>query len=154
MAPPRKRPLWTCPRCGHRFVTRGMWHSCRRVPVAAHFAGKPRILRAAFRRLVALVRACGPVTVYAQKTRIVFQVRVRFGGVVVRARSLETALWLERKADHPTLRRIQPFSEYNSHGYGHYFRLGSPADLDDAFARLIREAYRVGCQEGRASEPG
>jgi len=28
--------LWMCPECGHRFVTRNMWHSCARHPVEAH----------------------------------------------------------------------------------------------------------------------
>ena len=58
--PAEKKPLWTCPRCGHRFVTRNMWHSCRRVPLSRHFAGKSPELRRTFRRLAALVRACGP----------------------------------------------------------------------------------------------
>ena len=25
-----RRPLWVCPKCGHRFVTKNLWHSCVR----------------------------------------------------------------------------------------------------------------------------
>jgi hypothetical protein len=50
---------------------------------------------------VAVARASGPVTVYAQKTRIVIQARVRFAGAVVRQRWLDAALWLKRRIAHP-----------------------------------------------------
>lgn len=80
------RPLWTCPRCGHRFVTRNIWHSCGRYRIADHFVVAQPVVRKLFNGVKALVRECGPVTVYAQKTRIVFMVRVRFAGVTVRKR--------------------------------------------------------------------
>lgn len=65
-----RRPLWRCPKCGHRFVTKNMWHSCGRY-------------------------------------------------------------------------RIESFGRL---GYGHHFRLRRPTELDDALARLIREAYAIGRQ--------
>jgi hypothetical protein len=34
-----KKPLWTCPKCGHRFVTRNMWHSCSDYSLESHFEG-------------------------------------------------------------------------------------------------------------------
>jgi hypothetical protein len=142
--PARKKPLWTCPQCGHRFVTRNMWHSCTRYRIADHFTGKDPALRALYRRYVALVRSFGPVTVYAQKTRIVFQARARFAGAVVRTRWLEGALWLKRRADNPRFHRIESILQRD---YIHYFRLRSPEDLDEELAGLLREAYAVGRQE-------
>ena len=134
----RSQPLWRCPRCGHRFVTRNLWHSCGRYPLARHFAGKRPSLRAAFRRLVAIARACGPVTVYAQKTRIVVQARVRFLGAVVRGEWLDAGLWLHRRVKHPRIHRIEDFGRL---GYGVHFRLVGPADIDTRMVKLIREAY-------------
>lgn len=90
-----KKPLWTCPRCHHRFVTRNMWHSCARYRLADHFRGKDPSLGKLFRSFQSLVRACGPVTMYAQKTRIVFQTRARFAGVSVKTRWLDGAIWLK-----------------------------------------------------------
>ncbi len=52
-----------------------------------------------FRRWVDIARSCGPVTVYAQKTRIVIQARVRFAGAVVRQQWLDAALWLNGRRD-------------------------------------------------------
>ncbi|MBI3983010.1 MAG: DUF1905 domain-containing protein [Gemmatimonadetes bacterium] len=142
------RPLWTCPKCGHRFVTRNMAHSCARHDIADHFRRADPVVRRLFRRLCALVRSCGPVDIYAQKTRIVFQVRVRFGGCVTHAHWLDAGLWLPRRASHPTLRRIdQPIPGC----FVHTFRLRAIADLDPAFSKLVKEAYAVGRREHLAS---
>ena len=135
-----RRPLWTCPRCGHRFVTKNLWHSCVRVPLRAHFRGRAAELYPTYRAWAALARACGPVTIYAQKTRIVFQARVRFAGAVVRAGYLDAGLWLRRRASHPTLQRTESFGRL---GYGLHFRLTRPSDIDPALGRLMREAYRL-----------
>jgi hypothetical protein len=78
------------------------------------------------------------VTIYAQKSRIVFQARVRFAGAVVRAGYLDAGLWLRRRADHPLLRRTESFGPL---GYGLHFRLTRPADIDRALTGLMREAY-------------
>jgi hypothetical protein len=139
-----KPPLWQCPRCGHRFVTANMWHSCGHYRLADHFDGKPQILRETFDRYVAAARAFGPVTVYAQKTRIVMQGRVRFAGAVVRKNWLDASMWLKRRVSHPRLVRSESFGPL---GYGHHFRLCSPGDIDKALIKLLEEAYSIGQQE-------
>lgn len=138
--PASSRPLWTCPKCKHRFVTKNLWHSCVRVPLRAHFRGRAASLYPIFRAWVALARACGPVTIYAQKSRIVIQARVRFAGATVRAGYLDATLWLNRPAVHPCLARTESFGAL---GYGLHFRLARPADIDPALRRLMREAYRL-----------
>ncbi|MGH7547271.1 MAG: DUF5655 domain-containing protein [Gemmatimonadales bacterium] len=144
MATRKLQPLWACPRCGHRFVGRNMWHSCGRHPIADHFRGRPPLLRALFRRFRALVRSCGPVTVYAQKTRIVFQARARFTSVVVRRGWLEGAVWLKRRLALPRFHRIEKIPPGD---YVHYFSLRDPSEIDAELAALVREAYAVGRQE-------
>jgi hypothetical protein len=144
-SPTARRPLWKCPKCGHEFVTANLWHSCGTHSLDEHFVGKAPHLREVFDKYVALVRSFGPTTVYAQKTRIVFQVRVRFGGAAVRKNWVEGRIWLKRKATHRLVHRTE---SYGRLGYGLYFRLTSIADLDDpALAKLLREAYAIGCQE-------
>ena len=144
------RPLWRCGQCGHRFVTKNLWHSCGRYRLADHFKGRPRALRRTFDRFVALAKACGPVTVYAQKTRIVIQARVRFAGLVVRRDWLDAGLWLKRRAEHPRLTRVEDFGPL---GFGHHFRLQEPADADRALGDLVREAYAIGTQERLRAGP-
>jgi hypothetical protein len=139
-----KRPLWKCPKCGHRFVTRNLWHSCVRVPLAQHFTGKPVARKRTFDRWLAAARRCGNVTAYAQKSRITIMARVRFAGAVVHASYLDAGLWMRRPVEHPTLRRTEDFGRL---GFVHHFRLEHPDDIDRALEALMREAYRVGTQE-------
>lgn len=143
-APPRKRPLWTCPKCGNRFVTANMWHSCTRVRLADHFQGRARALKPAFDRWLRAARASGPVRVIPQKTRIAFQVRVRFAGAVVRVGWLDVTLWIPRRAEHPLLRKTEVFGPQS---YVLHFRLERPEDVDEALEQLMEEAYAVGRQE-------
>ncbi len=153
-----KPPLWTCPKCGHKFVTRNLWHSCSNYPLDYHFANKEAQVRDLFDRWLNFVETHGgPVVVIPQKTRICFMVRVRFAGAVTRKRWVECSMWLKRRVEWPLFHRIETLLPY---GYFHYFKLSDPAQLpaqlNDELAVLVREAYAIGCQEGgpleRASE--
>jgi len=143
--PKATRPLWPCPKCGHRFVTANLWHSCGRYRLSDHFAGAAPTVRTVFRTWLAAARTAGPVTAYAQKTRIVFQVRVRFAGAVVHKTWLDAGLWLKRRVTHSRLYRVENFGPL---GYGHHFRLERAADVDAPLRALMREAYGIGAQRG------
>ena len=140
----RKPPLWKCPRCGHRFVTRNLSHSCVNVSLSAHFRGRPVERKRTYDRWLAAARACGKVTAYAQKSRITIMARVRFAGAVVRDKYLDAGLWLRHRVDHPRLRKVDDFGAL---GFVHHFRLELPEHVDAALEALMREAYRVGMQE-------
>jgi len=129
--------VWKCPKCGHRFTSRNLPHSCGRHRVADHLRDAALSIKQTYRRFTQIVRACGKVTIYAQKTRIVCMVDVRFASAIVRKNSLECGLWLDRRAEHPALMRIETYknAEY------HYFRFHDPSQLDPEFERLVQEAY-------------
>lgn len=74
---PAEKPLWTCPKCGERFVSVRLWHSCGRHSYDALFARSEPHVRRIFERLAEIARSCGPVRIYPQKTRIVMQARIR-----------------------------------------------------------------------------
>ena len=138
------KQLWKCPKCGHEFVTKNLWHSCGRYSLADHFEGSDPRVRELFDRFTAMVEACGPVTIYPQQTRIVCQVRVRFAGVVPRQRDLDVGVWLARPVQHPKLRRTELIPPST---FVHHFRFKQPAELDDAFMAIVQEGYAVGRQE-------
>ena len=71
--------MWRCPTCGQTFVTRNMPHSCQVVALSDHFAGST--LRPVFDAYLAAAERNGPVTVNSTKSRITFQVRMRFAGL-------------------------------------------------------------------------
>ena len=142
-----KRPLWTCPQCGHKLVTQNLSHSCSRYPLSYHFKNTDTIVREIFDEYLSVVESFGPVIVIPQKTRIAFQVRVRFGGAVARKHWLDGWLWLKRRAEHPLFYKIEKF---HAHDHVHSFRLKSVEDVRDKdLRRLLKEAYAVGRQEIR-----
>jgi hypothetical protein len=123
-----------------------VWHSCSRHDVDEHFARSRPGVRAAFDRLVELYEACGPIVVIAQKTRIVFMVRVRFGGCRVRRDSILANVALDRRVEDPRWTRIEQLGPW----YAHHFEVRDPADLDDpALAALICESYHRMGEQGR-----
>jgi hypothetical protein len=79
-----------------------------------------------------------------QKTRVVFQVRVRFAGCYPRKSHLLCGLALTRVDDDPRFFKVE---KYASHFIGHSFRAYSEADLDADVQRWMREAYEVGEQK-------
>jgi len=143
---PRKKPkpLWTCPLCGERFITARMWHSCGKYKLEDHFAHCEPHVFPLFKKFARMVRACGPVHMIPQKTRIVFQVRVRYAGCQVRKSHLACAIALPRRVDNSRFTKI---TSYAPHFIGHHFRVSSKKDLDAQLQRWLREAYSVGAQK-------
>ena len=74
-------PLWTCPKCGAKLVTRNLWHSCRRATMKQWYRRMGPRARRLFERFERLVAACGEYDVAPAKTRIAFMGRVRFAGI-------------------------------------------------------------------------
>jgi hypothetical protein len=138
------RPLWRCPKYGHRFASRNLWHSCTHYTLDHHFQRCDPIVRKTFARFLAAVRRNRPVTVIAQKTRIVLMVRVRFAGGYARKNWFLTAMWLKRRAAHPRLLRLIPLGPRD---FSRQFRLEKPSDVDARLAALPRESYAIGCQK-------
>ena len=136
-----RQPLWTCPRCGHQFVLANLWHSCGVHALGSHFEGKEPNVAAAFEAIVDVAKANGPLEVYAQKSRIVLQNRVRFASVITRKKHLILGLWLTHKIEHPRFTRYEPIGNA---GHYPYFAIRDASDIDAELRALIGEAYAHG----------
>ncbi len=148
MAAPRARPLWRCPKCGARFVTKNLWHSCGRFSLDDLLARSDPPVRALFRRLAACMRRhCGRrVVLLPQKTRAVFMHEVRFCSVQPRKDHLRLGLVLRRRLAHPRIVRVEDFG----HALVNHMRVGSTADLDAELGGWLREsAETYGRRSGR-----
>ena len=142
---------WTCPRCGAPFANRDATHSCVTIPIEDRFVGASPEVRAAFDRLVELAAADGPVTVVAQRTRIVLAAPMRFLAVQVRRNRLTGHVFLEHAVAHELVAETIP-DAYGSGLVMHRFVLARADQLDDAFAAILREAAaRVGRRERLAT---
>jgi hypothetical protein len=142
--PHHPKPLWRCPKCGAEFVTRNMWHSCGKFTLDDLFTrSEPHVIKL-FRKLAKMVRACGPVKMIPQKTRVIFMTRVRFAGAVPRKSFLLCSFALPRRLNHPRFIKVESYSPLF---HGHTIRLESEKDLDDELQKWLYEAYTVGNQE-------
>lgn len=136
--------MWRCPACGRTFANRNQTHTCAPLgDVETHFARSTPAVRAAFDRIVAVVRALGPVEVLPERSRIALHVRMSFAAVTPRRRWLDGHLVLARQVDSERFYRVETYSPRN---VVHAFRLTGPEQVDGEFAGWLAEAYTVGQQ--------
>jgi hypothetical protein len=132
---------WRCPRCGRRFVSRDMPHSCVAATVDGHFAAAAPGLRETFDAFVAAARESGPVEVDPTVSRIALLAAIRFAAVQrPRGRHLDAHLVLTRPVRSPRL-KVEFLAPYY---YLHRVRLRTPADVDDELRGWLAEAHEVG----------
>jgi hypothetical protein len=137
--------MWRCGSCGRTFANRNQTHTCAEPgDLDRHFAAAAPDVRAAFDRMLDVVKTLGPVTVLAEKTRIALHVRMSFAAFMPRRSWLSGHLVLARRVDSPRFHKIETYSPRN---VLHAFRVGSADDIDDEFAGWLAEAYRVGEQQ-------
>lgn len=121
-----------------------MWHSCGRHSYDALFARCEPHVREVFDRLATLARACGPVRIYPQKTRLVMQVRMRFVAGYPRRSALLVGFVV------PTGTASTRFEKVEFYGSRHYVvglvRLSGIDQVDREIARLVKLAYGIGEQ--------
>jgi hypothetical protein len=138
------KPLWKCPKCGERFTGKNMWHSCGKFSLENLFArSEPHVLKT-FRKFARMVRVCGPAHMIPQKTRVVFQVRMRFAGATPRKSHLICHFILPRKIDNDRFHKIETF---NPRCHAHYLRVDSEKELTREVTSWLKEAYAVGQQK-------
>ena len=139
-------PLWVCPSCGARLVSRNLWHSCVQLTLDELFArSDPPVLEVA-RTYVSMLHSLGDVQVIAQKTRLVCVARVRFAGLSPRKDGFLANFSLHRWLDSP---RIVKTTDYGPRWRSHNVLVQSPMDLDDELKSWLQEAHDVvGLQRG------
>ena len=140
-----KKPLWTCPECGVRLVTRNMWHSCGIYTLDALFAKSESNVRRTFDKLAQTVKAAdGDVTIIPQKTRAVFQLRTRFISVYPRKAFLSVGFVFISKVPNDRFVKIEgPITG----AYVHYANLSDPKDVDATIKTWIDAALPYGRQD-------
>jgi hypothetical protein len=133
-------PLWHCPKCGARLVSRNLWHSCGRFTLEALFSDSAPGVLAAARKYVTLLESLGDVQVLPQKTRLVAVARVRFAGLYPRKDHFVAGFALHRWL---TNRRIVKTVDYGPRWRAHYAHITSVADLDDELRAWLQESHDV-----------
>lgn len=120
-----------------------MRHSCGKFSLEGLFAQSEPHVAKLFHELARLARACGPVHMIPQKTRVVFQTRMRFAGAMPRKSYLICHFVLPRRIESERFYKIETFTP---RCHAHYLRVDELSDLDVEVSRWLAEAYEVGQQ--------
>jgi hypothetical protein len=149
------RPLWTCPECGAKLISRNLSHSCGRATLDDWKARMGPRARRLYDRFEAMIAACGEYHVAPAKTRIAFMGRVRFAGITAlseKGMACSFALPTAHKSS-----RFVKVEEVVPGWWVHRLRVTEPEQLDDELRQWLRESYRLmGMQErlaGRGASP-
>jgi hypothetical protein len=139
------RPVWTCPACGARLITRNLWHSCGTFTLENLFAGAGAGVLDLARDYVSILQSLGDVQIIPQKTRLVCVARVRFAGLYPRKTGFRAAFALRRWLRHP---RIVKRDDYGPRWRGHFVDIRSADDLDHELRAWLQESHdTVGVQD-------
>jgi hypothetical protein len=139
-----ERPLWECPKCGKKFITKNMWHSCIKLDLKSLFAkSEPQVFQL-YRKFEALVRACGPVSINTSKNGIAFQVRVRALGCQPRKSYLRVGFAFSERRKNPRFVKVETFTPTF---HAHWVHLVSEKDLDAELNSWIRDSYNRAAQK-------
>lgn len=142
----RKRPLWTCPKCGAKFITKNMWHSCGRATLRDWKDRMgPRALEF-YRRFEQMIARCGEYHVGPAKTRIAFLARVRFAGI---SKLTEDVMRCNFSLPYPVnSTRLVKVEEVVPGWWAHHLHITEIGQLDAELQAWLRESYRLmGMQE-------
>jgi hypothetical protein len=143
-------PVWVCPACGARLVTRNLSHSCGSWSLETLFAAStPHALELA-RDYVAMLHTLGDVQVIPQKTRLVAVARVRFAGLTPRKDGFLANVALHRWVSSPRIVRTE---DYGPRWRFHHLWVRDAADLDDELRGWLQESHDlVGLQRPSSRE--
>ena len=135
---------WTCPKCGAKFVTRSLSHSCVKRTVDAFFADKPAAGVRHAKAFIAEARRLGPVTLHAVKTRIALMVEVRFAAINrVGPDLVKGHLWLRERHESERFDRIEALGR----DFIYHFEISERRPIDDELRAFLAMSYAIGRRE-------
>ena len=142
----QQKPLWTCPECGAKFVSKNIYHSCGRATLDDWKARMGPRARRLYDRFEEMIAACGPYHVGPAKTRIAFLGRVRFAGITsLSERGMTCTFALPHPLESPRVAKVE---EVAPGWWAHRIRITQLDQLDRELQSWLRESYRLmGMQE-------
>jgi hypothetical protein len=139
--------LWTCPKCGAKFVNRNNWHSCGRATLSEWKRKMTPRARAIFDRFESIIASFGEYHVAPAATRIAFLGHVRFGGV--RRVSGDTVVFAFALPGPVASSRFSRVKEEVPGWWAHELVVTDPAQLDAQVTRWLRRSYELFGMRGR-----
>jgi hypothetical protein len=133
------RPLWTCPKCGAKLVSKNLWHSCGYATLDDWYRRMSPRARQLYDRFEQIIAECGEYRVSPAKTRIAFLGRVRFAGITSLSRDGMTCTFA---MPYPLRsRRFARVQEVVPGWWGHRLRVTDLGQLDEQVQGWLRRSY-------------
>jgi hypothetical protein len=130
--------MWTCSRCERIFETTNQPHSCKRVPIVAHFKNKDKA-KELFDYLVEQVNnKIGKCKVISIPCCIHLFGKYDFLAALPKKDGLEVRFALDRKLDSPRLKICVPMS---AKVFKNCFDISSKEELDIEFIGWLKQSY-------------
>ena len=144
------RPLWTCPKCGVKLLTKNLSHSCGLATLDDWKSRMGPRAAALYARFDEMIGNCGEYSHAPAKTRIAFVARVRFAGITnLTEKGMTCAFALPARKKSARFVKVE---EVVPGWWVHRLRIADVNELDDQVQAWLRESYRLmGMQERLAS---
>lgn len=146
MTKEKLRPLWTCPKCGAKLLTKNLWHSCGYATLDEWSRRMGPRGRRLYQRFEQMIARCGEYHVSPAKTRITFLGRVRFAGITSLS---EDGMTCGFAMPYPLRSsRFVRVKEVVPGWWSHRLRVTDANELDEQVQAWLRRSYRLmGMQE-------
>jgi uncharacterized protein DUF5655 len=144
------KPLWTCPKCGVKLITRNLAHSCGQATLADWKKRMGPRARQFYARFEEMIASCGEYHISPAKTRIAFLARVRFAGIQSISESgMKCSFAMPKPLKSSRFIKVE---EVAPGWWGHWLRVTDVAELDEQVAGWLAQSYRLmGLQERLAN---
>ena len=131
---------WNCPKCNRQFKYATEYHSCVKVDVKTHLAGKGPTIKAVYDKILKEVKKFGKVNVSPVQSSIMLKNVSTFMGIRLSKSWVEIDFFLpEETHDFP----IHKTMRYSKKKTVHYVRLEDPKEIDKQLMRWIKVSYQM-----------
>jgi hypothetical protein len=131
---------WSCPVCQRPFKHKNQMHSCIRVEVGEHLAGKNPHVVAIFQGLQAGMKRFGEVRVSSVKNCILFKSASTFLALKPKKEWVDIEFLLDQEIDefpvHKTVR-------VSKNRVAHFVRLEHPREINRQLMRWLRRSFEI-----------
>lgn len=132
--------MWTCPKCKRIFKKAKQPHSCKKVPLLTHFAGKEKA-KEIFDYLVEQINNhIGKSRIISIPCCIHLFGKYDFLAALPKKDGLEIRFALGRKLISPRLKTCVPMS---AKVFKNCFAISSKEQLDDKFLNWLKQSYNL-----------
>jgi hypothetical protein len=130
--------MWTCPKCGRIFKKKKQPHSCKKVPLDKHFAGKDKAKGLFDYLLNKLEKGAGECKVISIPCCIHLFGNYDFLAALPKKDGLEIRIALGRKVNS---KRLVSFVQMSKKVYKNCFKISSKKEIDNELLKWLRESY-------------